>query len=208
MRSGIQRSLVLVGCVLILAATGWMLAHPRGPAVVQADRPPSAAPSPGASVPAPLTSGQRPIQDPLQPAARDTGADTIADVLEPQAGQLEDVLAQLRAVCPAARPPGGGDVPLGPATRCVEAAEAAMGTVELLRGTIASTAGAGMPDDVRRRWNGTLDEAVTTIREALKPLWTAVGRSLASGRESPGRLRAFAHLRDRIGGILSQTDHP
>jgi len=205
----LQRSLVLVGCVLILAATGWTLAHPRGPVVVQSDRVPSAAPSPGASAPpAPPISGQRPIQDPLQPAARDTGADTIADVLEPQAGQLEDVLAQLRAECPAARPAGGGAVPLGPATRCVEAADAAMGTVELLRGTIASTAGAGMPGDVRRRWNGTLDEAAATVREALRPLWTAIGRSLASGRESPERVRALGHLRDRIGGILSQTDHP
>lgn len=206
MRAGSPRLLLLAGAALVLVLAGWMLSHTRGPVIVEADRPLSGAPSAPASGPL-APPGQVPAQGMAQAAGRDTGADTIAGILEPQAGQLEDVLAQLRAVCPSART-ARGDIALGPATRCVEAAEGAMGTVDLIRGTVASPAGAGMPGDVRKRWDGTLDEAVTTIRGTLTPLWNAVGRSLASGRETPERVRALGHLRDRIGEILSQAAHP
>ncbi len=200
--------LLLAGAALILALAAWVLSHPWEGTVVQAGRLAPGAPSAPASDPT-APPGQVLTQGPDQPVARDTGADSIADILEPQAGQLEDVLAQLRAVCPAARSlRGGGDVPLGAATRCVEAAEAAMGTVDLIRGTVASPAGAGMPGEVRKRWDSTLDEAVTTIRAELTPLWDVVGRSLASGLETPERLRALGHLRDRMGEILSQAAHP
>ncbi len=83
-----------------------------------------------------------------------------------------------------------------------------MSTVDLLRETSASPAGAVMPAEVRRRWDSTLREATVTVREMLGPLWDDAGRALVSAREAPADVRALGHLRDRIGRILSVAERP
>jgi hypothetical protein len=90
----------------------------------------------------------------------------------------------------------------------VEDAEGVMNLVELLRGTIEGPAGAAMPADVRRRWDGTLSQATATVRRMLIPVWDGVGQALARGGESPAEFRALGHLRDRIGRVLTAAGNP
>ncbi len=187
-----RRKWLLPGAVLALALAVWVLAHARGGGVhvEQAATPPSLATSqasPGG-------------------AAGDPGTDSIAELIEAQAGQLADVLDHLRGACGAARASGARPVARDAAARCVEDAEGAMHTVDLIRGSISSPAGAGMPVDVRRRWDQTLAEATATVRGALTPLWDEIGRVLASGTAAPAETRALGHLRDRIGRVLSEVE--
>lgn len=93
-------------------------------------------------------------------------------------------------------------------TRCVEDAEGAVHLVDLIRGTLEGPAGAAIPGDVRKRWDGTLSLDAATVREMLAPVWDAVGRALASGGASPEEFRALGHLRDRIGQVLAAAGHP
>ncbi len=118
------------------------------------------------------------------------------------------MLAHLQVACAAARPSRGGTVTVDLVTRCVEDAEGAMNLVDLLRGTLEGPAGAAMPGDVRKRWEGTLSSDAATVREMLTPLWGAVGRALASGGTSPEEFRVLGHLRDRIGRVLAAAGQP
>ncbi len=184
-----RRKLLLPGAVLVLALAVWILAQVRGAGVhvEQAATPPSLATSQAVG------------------AAGDPGTDSIAELIEAQAGQLADVLAHLRGACAAAWTGGPSRVARDAAARCAEDAEGAMYTADLIRGSISSPAGAGMPADVRRRWDQTLAEATATVRGALAPLWDEIGRALASGTAAPAETRALGHLRDRIGRILSEV---
>ncbi len=179
-----RRKWLLPGAVFVLALAVWVLAQARGGGVhvEQAATPPSLATSQAVGA---ISGGESATQ------AGDPGTDSIAELIEAQAGQLADVLAHLRGACAAAR--------------CVEDAEGAMHTADLIRGSISSPAGAGMPADVRRRWDQTLAEATATVRGALAPLWDEIGRVLASGTAVPAETRALGHLRDRIGRILSEV---
>lgn len=140
-------------------------------------------------------------------AGGDSGDDSLADLIEAQAGQLTDVLAHMRTTCGAAqRTSHGTALAPAPVAACVQDAEGAMSLVELLRGTVASPAGQTMPGSVRARWQQTLADAAAAIRESLTPLWDATEKALASGQEPPDQARALGHLRDRIGGVLSQAN--
>jgi len=208
------RRLFLPGAVLVVALAVWVVAQTRGAgfrvdqaqvsqsdSIVQAGGGSAAHPA-SRSAPGTSAGADSIVQE------RDPGADSIAEILEAQAGQLTDLLSHLRGTCASAKASAGVHVAIGTATRCVEDAEAAMSTVELLRETIASPAGAGMPAEVRRRWDGTLSAATATIHELLGPLWDDAGGALASAHESPADFRALGHLRDRIGRILSAAEHP
>lgn len=193
-----RRKWLLPGAVFVLALAVWVLAQARGGGVhvEQAATPPSLATSQAVGA---ISGGESATQ------AGDPGTDSIAELIEAQAGQLADVLAHLRGACAAAQAGGASRVAGDAAARCVEDAEGAMHTADLIRGSISSPAGAGMPADVRRRWDQTLAEATATVRGALAPLWDEIGRVLASGTTAPAETRALGHLRDRIGRILSEV---
>lgn len=162
---------------------------------------------PLASVQQEPASGRGDPSTPASPpstAAAPTGGDDLADIIEPQAAQLSDLLESLHAACPAARYPArpGG---VSAVARCVEAAEAAIRTADLIRGTLESPAGASIPGTVRERWHGTLAEAAGTVREALVPVQQAVGGTLAGELISAAAFRDLSHLRDRIARMLSET---
>lgn len=199
----------LPGAVLVLALAVWVLARAHGGGGLRVDRatvPPSASSSQvpsGAGLSWGNTTGASSGDDPEAPVV-DPGTDSLGEMLEAQARQLADLLTHLRGVCGAAGA-GPAGIAIDAATKCVEDAEAAMGTVDLIRGTVASPAGAAMPMVVRTRWDTTLQDAATTVRGALGPLWDRVGRALASGREAPADARALGHLRDRIGRVLSEV---
>ncbi len=210
---------LLPGAVLVLALAAWVVVFQGRGGGLRVDQtvvppPASSTPtSPAAGAPevgaAPGTSAgvgtQAGTADTCAQAG-DPGTDSLGELLEAQAGQLTDVLAHLRSVCAAAG--GGSDIAVGTVERCVEDAEAAVGTVELIRGSVASPAGAAMPAEVRTRWDATLRDATGSVREALGPLWDKIGRALASGRAAPADARALGHLRDRIGRVLSEADRP
>lgn len=148
-------------------------------------------------------------RSPEPPAAADPGAAGMdaGDILEPMAAQLADLLEHLREQCAAAR--RGEDAPiLSPATRCVDAAEAAAGTVEFVRGTLASAAGRDVPGSVRARWARDLEAAGAEIRTSLAPWQESLRRNLASGGPSPAAFRDAARLRDRIARVLAQLNEP
>jgi hypothetical protein len=147
------------------------------------------------------------VQPPL--LGQDPGSNSLPDVIEAQAGQLNDILSHLRLTCAAATPRSpSGRLSSTALSKCVDDAEAAVNVVDVLRGSIQSPAGAAMPGDVRKRWDDTLAETTATVTSALTPLWDSTGRALASGRESPQDVQALGHLRDRIGGVLSQLERP
>ncbi len=163
--------------------------------------------------PSPVLSDTAPPSRGAVPAPPAAGGGTawsesLADILEAEGGQLTDVLAHLRNTCGLARPSRGERTAVDLGTRCVEDAEGTMSLVDLIRGSIEGPAAAGMPGDLRNRWEDTLVSARATVREMLTPVWDAVGRDLASGRPAPADFRALGHLRDRIGLVLSATRRP
>ncbi len=200
----------LPGAVLVLAFAVWVVAQGRGVGlrVDQAAAPPSAVPAPAYPAAGAPQAGAGTHAGAADPGAQasDPGTDSLGELLEAEAGQLTDVLAHLRSVCAAAG--GGSDIAVSTVERCVDDAEAAVGTVELIRGSVASPAGAAMPAEVRTRWDATLRDATGAVRGALGPLWDKVDRALASGHLAPADARALGHLRDRIARILSEVDRP
>jgi hypothetical protein len=121
---------------------------------------------------------------------------------------MTEMLQHLEVSCPAASASHGKNLTVSLVTRCVEDAEGVMNLVDLLGGTVEGPAGAAMPADVRGRWRATLESTTGTVRRVLTPVWDSVGQRLASGALSSAEFRAFAHLRDRIGRVLSAAGRP
>ncbi len=203
MRGVPRQAWLLPGAVLVLALVAWVLTHAYTPAFRVEPA------SPGASAAA---ADRAPSDAPAAPpagGAPGAPSGSLADLLEAQAGELSDILAQMHAACAAAQAPvPGGGLARAAASGCVADAEAAMSIVDLLRGTVESPAGQNMPGEVRARWATTLAQAAAAIREALAPLWTRTGQVLASGQAPPEEVRRVGHLRDRIGRVLSEAERP
>lgn len=193
--------------VLLLVTGGWLLRQTRSGAPYVSSETGRAAPGSSTEPPEARTSPQGSVGD-LRRVSADTGGDTLPDILESEGAQLMDILDQLKASCAQARPSRGGTLSIGRVTRCVEDAEGAVNLVDLLRGTVEGPAGARMPGEVRKRWQGTLVSSTGAIREGLTPIWDAVGRVLATGGHSPEEFRALGHLRDRIGRVLTAAGPP
>jgi hypothetical protein len=205
MRGVPRQAWLLPGAVLVLALVAWVLTHAYTPAF----RVEPAPASPGASAAAADRAPSDAAAAPPAGGAPGAPSGSLADLLEAQAGELSDILAQMHAACAAAQAPApGGGLARAAASGCVADAEAAMSIVDLLRGTVESPAGQNMPGEVRARWATTLAQATAAIREALAPLWTRTGQVLASGQAPPEEVRRVGHLRDRIGRVLSEAERP
>ncbi len=209
-RSPIGLAVSLIGAGLL--GTGILL---HGLSVRSAPERPSLAPSLSSAVPQPPSSaaGGAPPSSQLAPGATpstgvDVGAGNLADILEAEGGQLTDLLAHFRTSCAAVRQRPQEPMAVDVVSRCVEDAEGVMSIVDLIQGSIEGPASASMPGDIRNRWEETLGSARATVREVLTPVWVAVGRDLTSRRSSPALFRALAHLRDRIGRVLSTAERP
>jgi hypothetical protein len=196
-----RRSLLVLGLAAAVAVLGWSVLR-GGPASPPAGTDSAAGPGSAATSPAP------PPQSAAPPQEGDNGGGDIGDVLEPANGQLVDMLGHLQTSCAAAAPPGGAAAGVSALTQCAQDAEGVMNLVDLLHGTIEGPAGAAMPQDVQKRWEGTLAQATATVRQSVTPVWDAVGRRLASGGGSPAEFRALGHLRDRLGRVLAAAAQP
>ncbi len=131
----------------------------------------------------------------------------VGDILEPMAAQLADLLEHLREQCAPAQRPAGLSSP-GVVKRCVETAEAAANTMDLVRGTLASAAGRDVPSGVRARWAHDLAGAGAQIRASLAGVRWSMDRALASGAPSPAAFSELGQLRDRIDRVLGELDRP
>lgn len=199
-----RRSLVIVSLAVILAAAGWSFVRERS------SSPPtglSSSTAPGSSAVAHEGSPDS-SPGPSAGAGTESEGEGLADILEPEGAQMTEMMQHLEVSCPAASASRGLNLSVSMVTRCVEDAEGVMNLVELLGGTIEGPAGAAMPADVRGRWRAALEATTGTVRRMLTPVWDAVGQRLASGAGSPAEFRALAHLRDRIGRVLSATGRP
>lgn len=207
-----NRSAVALAVVLMSAGIGAaILVYGRtARSTAEQSSPPPSLSSTVSRQPPLVSSEQSP--SPASPAAPlaegGSTAGSLADILEAEGGQLTDVLAHLKTTCALARRSRGEQTDIHIASRCVEDAEGAMGLVDLIQGSIAGPAAAGMPGDVRNRWEETLASAKATVRETLTPVYNAVGRDLTSGRASAADFRVLGHLRDRIGRVLSTAERP
>lgn len=195
-RSALRLAAVLVSVGLIGA----------GALVYSRSARPVPEPSPVFSETAPPSHGAVPV--PPTAGGGAAWSESLADILEAEGGQLTDVLAHLRTTCGLARPSRGERTAVDLVTRCVEDAEGTMSLVDLIRGSIEGPAAAGMPGDLRNRWEDTLVSARATVREMLTPVWDAVGQDLTLGHSAPADFRALGHLRDRIGLVLSAARRP
>ncbi len=158
--------------------------------------------------PSPASGGAPPSPQDEPGTGGDVGAGNLADILEAEGGQLTDLLAHFKTSCTAVKQRPHEPMAVDVVSRCVEDAEGVMSLVDLIQGSIEGPASASMPGDVRNRWEDALGSARATIREVLTPVWDAVGRDLTSRRSSPAAFRALAHLRDRIGRVLSTAERP
>lgn len=199
-----RRSLVVVSLAVMLASAGWFFFRERS------SSPPAGPSSSAASGSSAVAHEGSPDSSPGPSAGAGAGSEGegLADILEPEGAQMTEMLQHLEVSCPAASASRGLNPSVSVVTRCVEDAEGVMNLVDLLGGTIEGPAGAAMPADVRARWRATLESTTGTVRRMLTPVWESVGRRLASGAGSPAEFRALAHLRDRIGRVLSAAGRP
>ncbi len=123
-----------------------------------------------------------------------------------QADQLVDLLPHLRATCSSGVRDHGTAL-VRAATLCASDAEDAMKTIEFLRETLRSPAAERMPGVARRDWEGVLQEAASTVHDALGPLWGYVGQERASSQNSAMTFRALGAVRDRIGRVLAKASY-
>jgi hypothetical protein len=204
--AGVLAAAVTAAAVLALGRVGF-----HGPAGGTGAAPATPAPSAPSGGPPPASSTNRPAAGGTIAPGADSGAgrDTtdIGDILEPMAAQLADLLEHLRDQCAAAQRPENLSSP-AVAKRCIETAEAAASTVDLVRSTLASAGGRDVPSGVHARWAHDLTGAGAQIRASLAPVRQSVDRTLASGGPSAAAFREFGHLRDRIDRVLLELDRP
>ena len=168
--------------------------------------PPSAPSQPGLGAP---TGGATPGPGQLaavlaEMAARSRG---IGPKDLAQADQLVDLLPHLRSACSAGMSVHGRALAEA-ATQCAADAESAINTIDFLRETLKTPAGRGMPEPARRDWDKVLVQATSAVRDAVVPVWDAIGREQAAGRGSATTFRALGEARDRMGRVLAKTSAP